>query len=88
MAKSKHTQEYYAILELLSTVREQAELRQSDVAERLGVPQSYVSKIELGHRRIDVIELREYCRAIGIGLDEFIIKLEAKLNASKSRLPE
>jgi transcriptional regulator with XRE-family HTH domain len=42
-------------------------------------PQSYVSKYELGERRLDVLEVREVCRALGYSLAEFVKKLEARL---------
>ena len=43
---------------------EQAGLRQADVAQRLKRPQSYVSKIELGERRLDVVEYIQFARAV------------------------
>jgi transcriptional regulator with XRE-family HTH domain len=39
---------------------------QTELAARLGKPHSYVAKVELGDRRIDVIEFIEYCQALGI----------------------
>jgi transcriptional regulator with XRE-family HTH domain len=41
--------------------------------------QTYVSKYELGERRLDVLELREVCEAIGVGLEEFVKRLEKVL---------
>jgi len=49
---------------LLVQAREKAGLRQEDVAKRLDRPQSYVSKIELGERRLDVVEYILFARAI------------------------
>ncbi len=55
--------------------RKQAGLTQVDLADRLGHPQSFVSKYERGERRLDVIEYCEVCRALGIDpvrfLDQF-----------------
>lgn len=48
--------EYRRFCDLLKTARQAAGLTQKDVAQRLGRPQSYVSKYELGERRLDVIE--------------------------------
>lgn len=42
--------------------RRQAGLTQVQVAKRLGRPHSYVSKCELGERRVDVIELRQLAK--------------------------
>jgi transcriptional regulator with XRE-family HTH domain len=63
--------------ELLRAVREQAGLRQVDVALALDVPQSFVSKYESGERRLDLIELKQVCTAIGIGLVDFVAQFEA-----------
>jgi ribosome-binding protein aMBF1 (putative translation factor) len=64
---------------LLRQVRTEAGLTQTDVAARLGQPQSFVSKYESGERRLDVLELREVCRALGVSLPEFIRRLEQAL---------
>lgn len=79
MGKSTHTPAYAAFLELLREARESRELFQSEVAERLGKHQAYVSKCESGDRRIDVIELRELCMAMGFTLEDFVSILETKL---------
>ena len=64
---------------LLRSIRTEAGLTQTDVARRLKQPQSFVSKYESGERRLDVLELREVCRAIGVPLPEFIESLEQAL---------
>jgi transcriptional regulator with XRE-family HTH domain len=50
--------------ELLKEARLDRELRQVDVAERLGRPQSYVAKVESGERTLDFIEVLDYCKAV------------------------
>jgi transcriptional regulator with XRE-family HTH domain len=57
-------------------MRLDAGLRQADLARKLRQPQSFVSKYESGERRIDVLELREVCKALGISLTEFMRRLE------------
>lgn len=64
---------------LLRQLRTEAGLTQTDVAQRLGQPQSFVSKYESGERRLDILELREVCQVIGISLPEFIRRLEEAL---------
>jgi len=61
---------------LLREVRQEAGLRQIDLAKRLGQPQSFISKYESGERRLDLPELREVCKAIGVPLTEFVRKFE------------
>lgn len=62
--------------EILVQARLSAGLKQDTVAERLDKPQSYVSKVEKGERRLDVIEFVRVCQAIGsspsVVLDEVI----------------
>ena len=65
------------VLGLLRAVRQEAGMRQVDLAHRLGQPQSYVSKYESGERRLDLLELRQICNAIGVSLEAFIRRLEA-----------
>lgn len=68
---------------LLKRIRQYKGIRQVELAEKLGVPQSFVSKYESGDRRLDVLELRQVCDAIGISLQEFIHELENSLNEAK-----
>lgn len=54
------------LAELIAEARETAELRQSQVAERLGRHQPFVSEIENGQRRVDLIEFLDIAEAIGV----------------------
>ena len=56
MAKAKFSPAYKKLCELLVVARKKAGLHQADVAKALGVHQSFVSKIESGERRLDVVE--------------------------------
>ena len=64
-----------AVRQLIRSVRLRAGLTQQDVAARLGLPQSYISKCESGERRVDVIELNDICRACGTDLLSFVQEL-------------
>lgn len=46
--------------------RLEAGLRQTDVAKKLGKPQSFVSNYESGERRLDLLELQAVCEVVGI----------------------
>jgi transcriptional regulator with XRE-family HTH domain len=65
MRKSLRTPEQIAFCELLIAARRKAGLRQQQLADRLGRPQSFVAKYEGGERRLDVIEFIGIARAIG-----------------------
>lgn len=77
--KTLNKKEYKILLEQLYRLRLGSGLRQSDIADKLQVPQSFISKIESGERRIDLIELREICIALGSNLKEFINEFEKAL---------
>jgi transcriptional regulator with XRE-family HTH domain len=79
MEKSVTSEDYKVLLACLKEAREGACLTQAEVAKRLGLSQSQVSKCERGERRVDVIELREWCRAMGTSLPAFIKSLERRL---------
>lgn len=64
------------LLALLRAIRAEAGLRQADLADRLGEPQSFVSRYESGERRLDILELRRVCEATGVTLVEFVMRLE------------
>lgn len=53
-------------------------LRQLDVADALGEPQSYVSRYEAGEQRLDLVDLRQICAALDISLLDFVKQVEAK----------
>lgn len=76
MEKSTFTKEYLIFLYNLRAARIAAGLTQEQVAFRLQQTQSFVSKCERGERRLDVVELRAFCQAIGISLSDFIQELE------------
>lgn len=83
MEKSAFTPEYRTLCTLLRELREANGLTQEIVAERLDETQSYVSKCERGERRIDLVQLREFCRAIGVSLPEFVREFEKRLTQAK-----
>lgn len=82
MEKSIYSREYSIFLEQLRNAREENGLTQIEVAERLGRTQSFVSKAERGERRIDIVELRAFCKATEIDFLTFIDRVEKALTAS------
>jgi transcriptional regulator with XRE-family HTH domain len=63
---------YAQFLGRLKQARVEAELTQVEVAHKLRRPQSFVSKIESGERRVDVVELTELARVYRKSLDFFV----------------
>ena len=79
MDKSIGSTDQERLQELLRQIRLEAGLRQVDLAERLGQPQSFVSKYESGERLLDLLEIRQICKAVGISLEKFIRRFEGSL---------
>lgn len=79
MEKSPFTREHRALVQLLREQRERASLTQAELARRLGVSQSFLSKWERGDRRIDLVQLRRWCQATGGSLPRFAALFEKRL---------
>lgn len=69
--------------DLLRQYRERSGLTQDEladlIADSLGWHKSQIGKIERGERRIDVFEVREVCRALGVPMSEFWADLECRI---------
>ena len=65
MPSSIFTQRHQEFIGFIASVRKAAGITQVELAERLGRPQSFVSKVERGERRIDVIEFCQLAEALG-----------------------
>jgi len=72
MRKSRYSKQYESVLRTLRQVRKDAGMTQTDVARRFGAHASFVSKCESGERRIDVVELAEFCRLYRVSLPDFL----------------
>ncbi len=83
MEKTIYSAGYALLLRRLRRARKDAAVTQEQLAERLGLTQSTVSKCERGERRIDVIELRAWCAALRISFPAFIAKLDRALTKSR-----
>ena len=85
MPRSLFSEPYGELLRVLVAARRKAGLRQVDLARRLGKPQSFVSKMERGERRLDVVELIIVARAIGAE-ELALVKSVAKRIPKNARL--
>jgi len=83
VSKSIFTAEYDLLRLLLKELRTQKGLTQAQLSGALGLPQSFVSKYETGERRLDVIEARVVCEALGTTLSSTVRKYESRLAALK-----
>lgn len=65
MPQSTHHQHYQAFLGLLRNLREESGMTQAALADKISNTQTFVSKVERGERRLDVVEFAEWCEALG-----------------------
>lgn len=85
-SKTIYKAKYESLLARLKQARLEAGLRQEVVGEKLGKYSSYVSKIEHGDRRIDVIELIDMANLYKKDLNFFVekdVKVKKISNTSK-----
>jgi transcriptional regulator with XRE-family HTH domain len=82
MQKSLHREEYKTLIKLIYHLRVSKDLRQEDLAQKLGVHQSFISKIEGGERRVDLVELLDICAALDTPFSDFLDKFTREINAT------
>jgi transcriptional regulator with XRE-family HTH domain len=75
MSQTLDARRHEALRAFLVERCKQAGLRQVDLAKRLGCTQSYVSNIEIGQKRIALIELIEWAEAIGFDAEAAITEI-------------
>ena len=76
MQKSTYSREYRIFLSVLRQTREGKGMTQTELAGKLGLTQSTVSKCERGERRLDLAELRFFCEAMEASLSDFVAQYE------------
>ncbi|MDU0114018.1 helix-turn-helix transcriptional regulator [Psychrosphaera aquimarina] len=59
-----------AIAQTLKNKREENGWVMKQVAKKLDVPHSYISKIELGEKRLSAGELNCYCSALNVSIEQ------------------
>ncbi len=72
MSESIYSKEYKLVINRLKRARASSGFTQLQVARKLGKPQSYVSKIESGERRLDVAELKKIADLYNKKINYFI----------------
>ncbi len=77
--KAKLSNELVVLGRVLVAARQRAKLKQTDVVARLGMPASYLSKIENGTRRLDVIELIRIAEAMNADPAQIVRELLKEL---------
>jgi transcriptional regulator with XRE-family HTH domain len=72
MKKTIYSLEHKVLIEKLKKARSEAKLDQKSVAELLDRTQSYISKIEAGQRRVDLVQLKTFAKIYKKPLNYFL----------------
>ncbi len=75
MTKSVFSKRYDRFRSLLVERRKKVELSQVELAEKLKTRQTFISKCELGERRVDIVEMMEFAEALNFDPHEIIDEL-------------
>ncbi|MCJ8510814.1 helix-turn-helix domain-containing protein [Acinetobacter lwoffii] len=74
--RSIHDPRYKDLIKKLIELRESKYVTQVELAQRLVKHQSYVSKVETLERRLDVIELVDWLKALNVEIGEFVNQIK------------
>lgn len=82
MQKTLYSKENQILRQLLTQTRDDAGLTQVELGAMLDEDQTWVSKVERGIRRLDLIELTRWSEAVGLTLSTFVQRYEKMLGRS------
>ena len=69
IVKSIHDEKYIEIITRLRIARIEKNITQNALSKTLGVPQSFISKVECCDRRLDVVEFINWLNALKLSID-------------------
>lgn len=72
MSRTIRTKEYALFIERMKKARLEAGLRQIDVAKKMKRPQSYISRVESGEYRLDILEVKKFAQLYGKSIEYFV----------------
>lgn len=72
MDKTIYEGEYKTFIKRLKKAREESGLTQVQVAKKFGCTQAYISKVESGQLRVDVLELKKFSKIYGKDANYFV----------------
>jgi len=78
LPKSLRSPAQSVLVREIKSARQKAGMSQQQVADQLGVPQSFVAKIELGERRIDVVEFLRVMKVVNGSWKEVLKRVETE----------
>lgn len=72
MGRTIRTKEYAVFIERMRKARLESGLRQIDVAKKMKRPQSYISRVESGEYRLDILEVKAFAKLYGKSIEYFV----------------
>jgi len=84
MTKAIYRREHMIFLQVLKRMRVESGMTQAQCSAALGRPQSFMSDVERGVRRLDTVQLRDLCQVLGTSLTNFTNAFEQALSNEKS----
>ena len=76
MSKTIHRRETQLLIKLLWSYRVAAGVTQTQLSAKLGRAQSFISDVERGQRRLDLVQLRDLCAVLGVPLGQLVNDFE------------
>lgn len=80
MTKAIYRREHVIFLQVLKRMRVESGMTQAQCSAALGRPQSFMSDVERGVRRLDTVQLRDLCKVLGSDLISFTKAFERALS--------
>lgn len=72
MGRTIRTKEYAIFIERMKKARLESGLRQIDVAKKMKRPQSYISRVESGEYRLDILEVKAFAKLYRKSIEYFV----------------
>ncbi len=72
MGSTIRTKEYAIFIERMKKARLESGLRQIEVAKAMKRPQSYISRVESGEYRLDILEVKKFAKLYKKSIDYFV----------------
>lgn len=80
MTKAIYRREHEIFLQELKRIRVESGMTQAQCSAALGRPQSFISDVERGVRRLDIVQLRDLCLVLKTDLSSFSQTYEQALS--------
>ncbi|WP_412461172.1 helix-turn-helix domain-containing protein [Pseudomonas sp. SC11] len=84
MTKAIYRREHVIFLQELKRMRVESGMTQAQCSAALARPQSFMSDVERGVRRLDLVQLRDLCQVLGSDLVSFSKSFEQALRCKTS----